>query len=211
MEDSPEIGGSDSCGESLSAEQELIKSAKEGSEAAQALLYRAFFDPLVRHLSKRIGRKLGRAVSISDLAQDAFINSLAAMRVLPIDAGTEEFRGILYRHARWMIGKAVKKHQGFQGESAIGDRELEVAVPARGSSQSLGDVTRADESNWLAEQIEKLPQESAEVLRLRLDSLGLSEIAERLGIPYDTAKKRVQRASQRLSEMIGQRDEECPE
>ena len=180
--------------------QALIEAARRGDGPARDVLYRRFESQLRGYLARRVGSRLARAVSLSDLSQDTFIGALDAMRVLPGDATLDDFRGILYQHAQWVLGKQVEKHRGFRGESILGDAPLEAGTPR--AADTRGEVTRLDELEWLAALVERLPEDQRAVVRLRMEGCAFAEIAAVLGIQEDTARQRYLRGSLALRRLV---------
>ena len=181
----------------------LIERARGGEARAREELYVRFERPLREYLNRTVGRRLSRAVSLSDLCQETFVRAFDALRILPDEATVDDFRGILWQHARWYVGKQVEKHKGFAGESALGELPLDEATPE--TLASAGDVTRLDELEWLHGLVERLPTDQAVVLRKRFAGHPFAVIGEDLGIPEDTARKRYLRATVALKKLIDSR------
>ena len=177
-----------------------MQAARAGDRAARNALYERFEPRLRAYLARRVGKKLTRAVSVSDLCQDTFLQVLDALRVLPEDATLDDFQGLLFRHAQWIVGKQAEKHGGFRGESTPGAAVDPVAPPNDGRSK--GEVTRLDELEWLRALVGTLPEDQAAVVRLRLDGRTFAEIARELGIRADGARQRYLRGSLALRRRV---------
>lgn len=191
-------------------ESACLARAREGDAAAVEALYRRFDAPLRRYLERKTGAALARAVSLSDLCQDTFLQALDALRVLPPHATFDDFRGVLFRHALWMLGKHADRHREFVGESVLGERDTPVDAPA--SERSSGELTRLDEIGWIREQLERLEPEQADVLRRRFEGQSFAEIAEALGIREGAARQRFLRGSRELRRLTQLRiDGETPD
>ncbi len=180
-------------------DRQLIKRAREGDSAAREALFMRFERPVGDYLHRIVGERLARVVSNSDLTQEAFIQALDAMRVLPEDATSDDFLGILLQHARWLVGKQVEKHRAFQGES-MGN----VTPSNRGDTPevSTGAVTRQDEIEWLMGHIDRLPPKQATILRKRFSGVEFASIAAEFGISEEAAQKRYLRASLALKRLV---------
>jgi RNA polymerase sigma-70 factor (ECF subfamily) len=180
--------------------RELIERARKGDSEARGELYLRFEEMLRAYLDRRTGPRLARAVSLSDLCQETFVGAMDALRVLPTGATIDDFRGILLRHARWMVGKQAEKHRGFRGESVLGDGVA--ADRVAGNEPSAGEVTRRDEASWLADLVEQLDPGQAAVVRLRLAGRSFADIAAELSIREGTARQRYLRGSRALRRMV---------
>lgn len=182
------------------AERALLSRARAGERAARDELYVRFRGTLEAYLGRKVGARLGRAVSLSDLSQDSFLQALGGLERLPERATFDDFRGLLFQHARWVLGKQVDRHRDFVGESIAG--EGAASGRAQPGPESAGSVTQADETAWLVELVEALPKEQADVVRLRLEGLSFSEVAERLGIREGSARQRYLRGSRELRRRV---------
>jgi RNA polymerase sigma factor (sigma-70 family) len=192
----------------MATEQALIEAARRGESTAREELFHRFETPLRGYLSRKVGARLARAVSISDLCQDTFIGALDAMRVLADGATLDDFQAILYQHANWVVGKHVEKHRAFRGESILGDTPLDVG--AAREERSRGEVTRLDELEWLRMLVERLPEEQRAVFQLRLEGRPFAEISAALGIQEDTARQRFLRGSLALRRLAQADGSESP-
>ena len=174
------------------ARDELVRRAREsGGEALDELL--AASSPAVRRfLRKRVGARLERFVSISDMEQEVLLQGEQILRRLPPDASLADFQALLFQHARWSVGKAVDRHRGSHGESSAAGG----SVP--GPSRSMGTVTRRDEMSWFRSRVEELPEKQRQVVIHRMDGRTFREIGEDLGIGEDAARKRFLTAALRL-------------
>ena len=171
---------------------DLVRLAQEGrAEALDELLAQA--SPLLRrYLERRVGTRLRRFVSVSDVEQEVLMQALQVLRRLPPDASVEDFRALLFQHARWSVGKAVDRNRRAHGQSSAGDG----TVPQ--PSRSFGSVTRADEVGWLRERIDRLPEGQRDVVTRRMEGRTFGEISVDLGIGEDAARKRFLSAALRL-------------
>lgn len=179
-------------------EPDLVRQAKHGSrEAYESLL--AQCEPVIRaFLANQLGSRLKRHTSLSDLHQEVLMRGAEALRALPDDAEVDDFRALLLMHARWAIGKAVRRGRNFAGESVVTPEFGPQATPTPTASQGV--VTRGDEMAWLAAEVDGLEAPLAAAVRLRLQGRTFAEIAAELGIGEDAARKRLVRAALLLRE-----------
>jgi RNA polymerase sigma-70 factor (ECF subfamily) len=78
-------------------------------------------------------------------------------------------------------------------------RDPATAIAAADGEAATSDLDALHDAWWLAAAIADLPEDEAEVLRLRFaDGLTQREIAQRLGIPLGTVKTRMVRALERV-------------
>jgi len=181
-------------------ESERLRRAREGDSDAVEDLYRHFEAPLRRYLDRKTGAALARAVSISDLCQETFVQALGALRVLPAHATFDDFRGVLFRHALWMLGKHAERNREFVGESVLGERSACDDAPQ--SERTSGELTRLDEIGWIREQLERLDPDHAAVLRLRFEGQSFAQIAAALDIREGAARQRFLRGSRELRRVM---------
>lgn len=174
-------------------ERELIRRARAGSrEAVDALLER--FTPVVEdYLERRVGPRMRRHTSISDLRQDVLMRLDYALGALGPEASFADLQALLLRHAQWAIGRAARSARAFAGESAGGDHRTPSSTPA--PEPTRGDVTRNDELARLAADVGALEPALAEAVHLRLEGKTFGAIASALGIGEDAARKRLLRAA----------------
>ncbi len=180
------------------SDQALVRQARTGSrEAYEHLL--VWCEPEVRRfIATRSGAKLRRYTSHSDVLQEVLLRGTDALRVLPDGATAGDFLNLLLQHAQWAIGKVVRRSRRFAGESALAPGGGPEATPT--PSNPVGSVTKADEASWLTAQVSALEEPLAAAVSLRLHGLGFAEIARRLGIGEDAARKRLVRAALLLRE-----------
>ena len=173
--------------------ERLVRAARDGDRAARERLFALYAAPLQDWLQGQVGARLSRAVSLSDMAQETYLRSMEALRVLPDDAGLAGFEGILFQNARWYVLKQARSHRNFEGESAAGLPPERATDPAGELSEGL--VTRSDQLDRMRELIDRLPQQQAEVVRRRLAGKTFAAIASELEITDEAARKRHMRGT----------------
>lgn len=178
----------------------LVRDAQRGDVASQTRLHDLLSRELSEYVERKSGPALRRHVSTVDLCQEAFLRAFRVIDVLPEDASVDEFKGLLFQHAAWVMADKGNGAREYNGESAFAGR-LEEALSDRRDGDSKGPVTRADERRWLESLLERLDPGQAAVIRLRVDGFSFVDIAERLGIDKDAARKRYLRGAARLREL----------
>ena len=172
--------------------EDLVARAQRGEKQALDELLKTCSPVVRRYLERMIGKRLRRFVSISDLEQEVMMQGLQGLGRVPEDADVESFHALLLTHARWAVGKAVRRNMKSAGESEGDPGELAL------HSRSMGTVTRSDEIAWLRAQLETLPDGPREVVRRRLRGWTFKRIAAELGIGEDTVRKRFLAAARGL-------------
>ena len=179
------------------SDDELLRRAREGSASAHGELFDRFRPRVERFIQRHRGKHVGRCVSVSDLCQESYLGTRRGLEALPEEATLDDFQRMLFRNARWVIQTHARKHREFEGESAS-ETPVSQAVRGRGSSETRGEVTKADERAWLERCIEALDPRFAAVVRLRMEGLRFGAIGDALGIGEDAVRKRFLRASVEL-------------
>jgi RNA polymerase sigma factor (sigma-70 family) len=181
----------------------LLRAALEGDSEARERLVRAHSEPVRRWVEREMGPGLARNASVSDVCQETFVRALDSLHVLPANAGTAEFRGLVYRHARWALQNELRRHRHMIGES---ETDTPPAAVADGDEDRAGPVTVEDDRAWLLDNLDQLEPGLAAAVRLRFEGKDFGEIASELGIEYEAARKRCLRAAHELRRRV-QRDE----
>ena len=202
----------------LDEQRAIIEDARAGVPEQADRLMRFLEADLLKHIRYRMGSKLGRFNSPEDLAQEAFARSIRALSSLREGAVFEDYKALLLQHANWVLSDMGRQAQGMDGESVAHLSSNAGAPPPKldPSSKeppSSGPVTARDLQAWLGKKLSGLDPKYATVLKLYTESLPFDEIARRLGISQDAARKRFQRGLEmlRLSQQATKdSDEEKP-
>lgn len=144
----------------------LIARARRGDQAAFDAVYRAYQPYLLRHLRLTCGGK----------AED-----VAAGTWESVARGIERFRGDGDGFRRWLFTIARRRLVDDLRRDAR--RPLAVA-PVEDHPHAVFEVESGIEgTEWIAEQLRRLPARQAEVISLRVVAgLGVAEVASLLGI-----------------------------
>jgi RNA polymerase sigma-70 factor (ECF subfamily) len=111
------------------------------------------------------------------------------------------------RFSTWLYSILLHRHQkSLRQRSRV--LRLDDCAPPASAADPAETAARSDEAEKLRADIEALPEDAREVIRLRFfTGASLSEISIALGIPLGTAKSRLHHALLRLREKIGIRSE----
>lgn len=178
----------------LDLERHLAPARAGDSTAIDALL-RAL-QPIVRDIvRRRMGSRPRRWAESGDLVQEVLVEIVDDLPSLPEVDAVPVLIARVHRRTEWRIRDLVRRHRRDATESATPEHDRDPAM----APATQGDVTRADQVHYLRRLIDMLPKKYAEVVRLRtLEGLSYDQIAERLGLPPDTVRKRYSRARESL-------------
>ena len=173
---------------------ELVARAQRGDPQALTRLVEAVTPTLRTYIRRRVGERLGRFVSLSDLEQEVLLQGTRSLDRMAPGATLEDFQALLQVHAGWAIGKSVRSYENAAGES----RAQDGVVRAREEGASMGSVTRADEVGWLHERIDALEEPQREIVLLRMQGVTFVEIATQLELSEDQVRRHFVRAAARI-------------
>lgn len=173
---------------------ELLSAARAGSNEALGALMESMRPHLRAFLRQNVGGSMKRHLSTSDLEQDVLLGAQDMVTRLPADAQASDLQALVLRHAHWAIGKASRKSGRIVGESALPENRADPAA----SVPSTGQVTAAEELERFQELLSDLPDDLADVIRLRGQDLTFQRIGEELDIGEDAARKRFLRGARIL-------------
>ena len=145
-------------------------------------------------LRQSLGAGMRRHHSTSDLEQDVLLGARELLQRLPENAQPSDLQALVLRHAHWAIGKASRKSDRIVGESALPEDRLDPAATV----PTTGHVTAAEELDRFQQLLGDLPDELADVIRLRGQDMTFLRIGEVLGIGEDAARKRFLRGARIL-------------
>lgn len=186
------------------AGQRILAQARGGSAQAQERLVRLFTPAVAAYVRRRTGARLARFVSEEDLVQEVLVRAIRALEHLREGADLGDFRRLLFLHARWVLQRRGREAGDFAGETLHGRAPL-VDGPLEGAvrePESTGPVTRLDRARWLHTLVRRLDPLYADALRPYLEGASFAEIAARLGIEEEAARKRVVRGTVMLGTLV---------
>lgn len=164
--------------------------------------------PLKAYARRQLSPRMQRLEASSDIVQEA------AARVFRDDqqpdridgVATTSFRTRMYRATRDAVHDAVRrwrrKKRNIERDRSFDAPDLTHGLePARSASGQR----RYDAKEFVESILQKLKAEDRQILELRaLEQLDFEEIATRLACDPKTARKRFERATRRLRELIAE-------
>jgi len=172
--------------------------------------YRGYLTVLAR---LQIGRRLQGKVDPADVVQETFLH---AVRDFPHFRGSsdQEFASWLRQILAARLADLLRRYCGTQSRDVRLEQALQVeldqssqlldqglAAPLSSPSQQ---AVRHEQATWLAQALERLPEDYREVLVLHhLEACGFPEVARRMGRSVEAVKKLWARALARLRQSVG--------
>lgn len=160
------------------------------------------FEILVRENAGMLTVFLRAAVRDSTLVDDLFQETmLTAWKTLGRFDRSKPFGPWLRGIARNLV--LAQRRKSARGAVLLDEQTLEhIEACAQGIQIQSGD-TLDEKLQCLRDCVEALPEQYRNVVRLRYhDEAGVAELADRLNISVENAKKRLQRARSRLSDCL---------
>jgi RNA polymerase sigma-70 factor (ECF subfamily) len=168
---------------------ELLDRWREGDREAGSELFERHFVPLFRFFRNKVSE------SVHDLVQDTLLACVEARDDFRRESG---FRTFLFGVARRVLFKYLRKHYAAGREIDFGS----ASVADLGTTPSQL-ATRKVEHRLLLEALRTLPLDHQIALELAYwEGLGGPEIAAVLDVPANTARTRLRRAREALSERL---------
>ncbi len=191
---------------------EEIALARDGDVEAQGRLLERYQSYLTILARLQINRRLQRKVDAEDIVQEA---CMGAYRDFHQFRGTteKELAGWLRQVLAHALANVIRHYQGTQQRNVRLERELvseldnssitlHRAFVARGASPSQN-VAQKEKGAMLAEAIQRLPSDEAQLLMLRhFEGLTFPLIAEQVGRSVDVLKKMWPKALARLRQTL---------
>jgi RNA polymerase sigma-70 factor, ECF subfamily len=188
---------------------DLLRRAKQGSDAALNLLYEQCAGRLLAYIRLRLGRELRAKLESRDILQATLLKSLTHLHELKGEE-RESLMAWLARIAEHEIRDRADYHQRQRRDAA---REVgidEESPPAAAARSALSQVILDEQARQLEEALETLAPAHREVILLRkFEELTFPEIARRLGRSEDACRMLFARAMTSLTmamQMPGSRD-----
>ncbi len=179
----------------LSGEFPLADRIRKGDSAAEEI----FVETYGRGLYLMLLKRTGNPVTADDLAQDALLTSLLALRNGKLRE-TEKLAGFVHGIAKNIFLRHLRTKSKENREVPLpSDIHLQSPPPSQWDSDHWRQVSRA---------LERLDTLDQEILRLTLvEGTTLQEIADRMGLSHSLVRKRKSRAIKKLSEFIKRRSQ----
>jgi RNA polymerase sigma-70 factor (ECF subfamily) len=167
------------------------------TEAEFERLVDAYLDRLVRFAL----RQLGVVEDAEDVVQNVLI---AAYRDRAKRRCVAAVGPYLYRSVANACTDVLRKRQA----SAVFREEVDMAAVFSASASPADAAMAADQWRRGAQLLARLPQDQAEVIRLRVfDEPRLSEIAELVGCPVNTVCSKLRYGFQKLRQLLARNEE----
>lgn len=186
----------------------LLEKWQDGDRPALDKLIETHLPWIRNRVHKRLGPALRVKAETGDIVQDTVIELLTYAPRFRIASG-KLFRGLVAQ----MVENVLRgKHAWFTAKRRAASRErqanrdtiLYLDAPVRDVTRPSMAVHRQEQENWVRLGIEMMTPTDREVVVFRQwEQLPFDEIAEKLDITTEAAKKRYQRSLGRLSEIIG--------
>jgi RNA polymerase sigma-70 factor (ECF subfamily) len=177
---------------------DLLRRAKQGSDAALNLLYEQCAGRLLAFIRLRLGRELRAKLESRDILQATLLKSLTHLHELRGDE-RESLMAWLARIAEREIRDRADYHGRQRRDAAreVGVDDVPIAAPAR---SALSQVILDEQARRLEEALETLAPDHREVILLRkFEELTFPEIAQRLGRSEDACRMLFARAMTSLT------------
>jgi RNA polymerase sigma-70 factor (ECF subfamily) len=172
--------------------------------------YRDYLTILAR---LQIGRRLQGKVDPADLVQETFLHAVRDWATFR-GSSERELAGWLRQILAARLADLFRRYCGTQGRDVRQEQALQVELDQ--SSQVLDGGLVADlsspsaqaaqheQATWLAQALERLPEDYRQVLVLHhLEACAFPEVARRMGRSVEAVKKLWARALARLRQSVG--------
>lgn len=202
----PESGGAARSGE-LPSDEELVRRVRDGDEAAARDLFERHLPALRAKARARLPAALRGKVAESDVIQEAWMAAFLALGDFE-DRGDGSFGAWLRRILERKVLDQVRRNLDAGKRDAERQVRLataaELLTPAIGQPSPSAEVADAEEAQRVCAEIDRLPEDYAELLRLvHRDGLSIADAGTRLGRSADAARKLYGRALARLANRLG--------
>lgn len=178
---------------------ELLDAARQGSSSELGRLLDSFRPALTQMAEEKLGQRIRRRMSMSDLVQDTMLTAAKQFADFR-GASPVEFQRWLHElfHSRLVDG--LRRHQ--QAEKRRQNLELE-QISLSGLKDS-GETPSAlaslnEDARRLLEALQVLPEDSQQIIRMRyLEDCTFEKIAADLNVSLSTVWRRFQEAAEML-------------
>jgi RNA polymerase sigma-70 factor (ECF subfamily) len=182
--------------------RELIDRVRHGDQQAAEELVRRYEPEIRRTIRARLRGALRRLLDSADICQSVLVSFFLRARLGRYDLGTpEELLQLLLNMAHHKLTDHSRQ-QGAQrrdfARNEAGDPEAR-GIAARGAGPSQ----QAADRELLEEVQRRLSEQEWQLLELRNQGLSWDEIAATVGITAEAARKRLERAGDRVARELG--------
>jgi RNA polymerase sigma-70 factor (ECF subfamily) len=159
------------------------------------MAFRAFVVRYERMVFALLSRMLGRGPEVEDLAQEAFVRAYRAFPDFDPDGPAKV--------STWLLTIATRLALDARKKKKLPSASIEHAVGAATGSTPELSLERRELGRAIADAADALPDDQRAALVLaELHGLSISEIAQALDIPENTAKTRLFRAREKMREAL---------
>ncbi|MFO1064619.1 MAG: sigma-70 family RNA polymerase sigma factor [Pirellulales bacterium] len=180
----------------LSSDADLLKRLQTGEQAAAIEIYERYADRLLRLTQKKSGEQLASRLDAEDIVQSVFRTFFrrATEGHYELPAGDELWKLFLVISLN-KIRKKANYHSAAKRDAA--------KTQAIGQSQPPDTSTPSDVLRMTVDElIAMLPTEHQTVVRLRIQSFEIDEIAQRSGLSRRTTERVLQSFRRRLQQEL---------
>jgi RNA polymerase sigma factor (sigma-70 family) len=171
---------------------ELLEAWRDGDQRAGKELFARHFDSIYRFFRSKVDD------AAEDLTQQTFLGCVKGKDRYRGDAS---FRTYLYTIARNRLYTHIRDRQRRDAVLEVGQQ----SVADLGLTSPTGHLAAREEQKLLLEAMRHLPLEMQVALELHYwEGLSVREISAVIDTPEGTIKRRLQRARQRLDELIAE-------
>lgn len=185
----------------------LVPRAKNGDQNAQAQIFEQIYDVVLNMAQKNFGRELQQRQNPSDVVQQTMARMLNGFEGFRGESEAEFFGWlnailkneicVLQRNQNLQKRDVKKEIRGTAGEKGMAMQGID-RQPTPGSA-----AIASEKVKLLQSALAKLPEDSAQVIRLRnLEELSFNEIAEQMDRSYNAVAKLWQRAIVQLENQL---------
>ena len=171
------------------ADVELLHQWRNGDMAAGEILFERYYDPIARFFRSKV------ATDIADLVQETFVACVEGRDRLQEDAS---FRAYIFSVARNVLCAHLRDK--YRGDAMVDFDATSVQDLAPGP---ISQIVIRHEQRLLLEALRRIPVNYQVLLELRYwEQLKTADIAEALGVPHGTVRRRLAQARKLLDEAM---------
>ncbi len=192
-------------------DRSLLRRIRTGSEGAAGELHRRYADRLLALARARSGSDLRARIDAEDLVQSIFCSFFqGAKRGLYTAPESEELWGLFL-----VIALNKIRSKGAHHRAAKRDIRRTTSEPGHGTDGEPFEPPANDQSAFellkfvIDELLEKYPEDVREIVRLRIESCDIAEIAKQTGRSKRTVERILQDFRARLDEELKAVDDDA--
>jgi RNA polymerase sigma-70 factor (ECF subfamily) len=180
-------------------DKKLVADFLNGDDGAFEQLLGKYLKPVYNFLYQLTNDKS----ALDDLAQESFIKAWKNIKKFDKDRNFKTWLFTIAKNTAYDYFKKKKAIPFSSFANEEGDNKLENIIDESIFPDEL--LMRADAANILEEKLQELPEHYRIILTLHyIEDFSLTEIAEILKIPYNTAKSQHQRGLLKLRKLLEQ-------